>query len=102
MLSLRDHSAASQLSLIGAHQGSAEGRELERCRTITPEQLASDEACRRAWEVHRQHFLGLDHEAGTASTTKVPTPPSQPSKPLPENKNRVEADRSATLAPRRD
>jgi conjugative transfer region protein TrbK len=102
LLSLRDHSATSPLSLIGAHQGSAEGRELERCRTITPEELASDQACRRAWAELRQRFLGLDHEAGKASTTKVPPPPSQPSETPPENTNRANARRPTIPAPQED
>ena len=33
--------------------------ELARCRTITPEDLDTDTACRAAWAKHRRRFLGL-------------------------------------------
>lgn len=31
--------------------------ELERCRTITPEELASDTACQAAWAENRRRFF---------------------------------------------
>lgn len=33
--------------------------ELVRCRSITPEDLETDTACRTAWAEHRRRFLGL-------------------------------------------
>ena len=33
--------------------------ELARCRTMTPEDLDTDTACRAAWAEHRRRFLGL-------------------------------------------
>ncbi|KCZ51262.1 putative entry exclusion protein TrbK-alt [Hyphomonas pacifica] len=33
--------------------------ELVRCRSITPEDLDTDTACRAAWAEHRRRFLGL-------------------------------------------
>jgi conjugative transfer region protein TrbK len=102
VLTLRDYLTARELALIEPHQVSTAGRELERCRIITPEQLASDHACRRAWAEHRQRFFGLHNDAGKTSTTKVPTPPSLPSEPSPEIKNRAGADLSTDPTPRLD
>lgn len=33
--------------------------ELSRCRTVTPEELETDTACRAAWAEQRRRFLGL-------------------------------------------
>lgn len=39
---------------------------LEQCRDITPEDYATDEACRAAWEQARRQFFGLPSDpAGT-------------------------------------
>ena len=100
--SLSDDSVSNQSSLAGAHPAGASFGELKRCRTITPEQLASDEACRRAWVDHRRRFFGLDHEAGKASTKDVPTPPSQLSETPPENTNPVNAGRPTLSPPQKD
>ena len=79
MGSLRDISVASEPFLIAREQASLDGRELARCRTITPEQRPLDEACRRIRADNRRRFFGLDHEVGKASITSTPTTPSQPS-----------------------
>jgi conjugative transfer region protein TrbK len=34
------------------------GAELERCRNVTPEQVAELQACRLIWAENRHHFLG--------------------------------------------
>ena len=36
--------------------------ELARCRTMTPEDLDTDTACRAAWAEHRRRFLGLPND----------------------------------------
>lgn len=38
--------------------------ELERCRTITPEELAADTACQAAWSENRRRFFTPAREAG--------------------------------------
>ena len=37
--------------------------ELERCRTITPEDLATDTACQAAWTENRRRFFAPSHAA---------------------------------------
>ena len=37
--------------------------ELERCRTITPEALATDTACQAAWAQNRRRFFAPSHPA---------------------------------------
>lgn len=87
--SLRDISVASEQSLIATEQASLDGRELARCRSIAPEQLPFDEACRRVWADNRRRFLGLDQEVGKAATTSTPTTPSQ----QPSGDTRVDSNR---------
>lgn len=39
---------------------------LEQCRSLTPEDYATDEACRAAWDQSRRRFFGLPSDmAGT-------------------------------------
>ena len=38
--------------------------ELERCRTITPKELAADAACQAAWAEIRQRFFGPSRQTG--------------------------------------
>lgn len=87
--SLRDISVPSERSLIATEQASVDGRELARCRSITPEQLPFDEACRRVWEDNRRRFLGLDQEVGKAATTSTRTTPSE----QPSGDTRVDSNR---------
>ena len=37
--------------------------ELERCRTITPEDLATDTACQAVWAENRRRFFAPSHAA---------------------------------------
>jgi conjugative transfer region protein TrbK len=83
VFSVREYSAVRSPSLIAAHDKNAEGLELEHCRTITPEQYASDDACRRSWAEQRRRFFGLNREGSKTSITNVPTSPSQSSEPTP-------------------
>lgn len=50
----------------------APSTDLTRCRTITPDDIAALEACRRIWAENRQNFF---------RTTKSPLPLSAPSSP---------------------
>ena len=90
VFSVREYSAGLS-SLIAAQDRSADDRELERCRTITPEQYASDDACRRTSAEQRQRFFGPDQHRSKASTTNVPTSPSQSSEPATETTNKPDA-----------
>lgn len=38
--------------------------ELERCRTITPEDLETDTTCQAAWAENRRRFFAAGREAG--------------------------------------
>lgn len=100
VFSVREYSAGLS-SLIAAQDRSTDDRELEPCRTITPEQYVLDHACRRAWAEQRQRFFGLDQHRNKASTTTVPTSPSQSSKPATETTNKPDA-LHPTFVPRRD
>lgn len=42
--------------------------ELARCRTITPEQNAADDACRRAWAESRRRFFAPSSSRSDAGT----------------------------------
>ena len=98
VFSVREYSA-SLPSLITVRDKGTDGQELEHCRTITPEQYASDDACRRAWAEQRQRFFRRDHQGSKVSIPSVPAPPS--SEPAPETKNKIKA-LHPTLAPRKD
>jgi conjugative transfer region protein TrbK len=97
VFSVREYSAGLS-SLIEAHDRSTDDRELERCRTITPEQYALDDGCRRAWAEQRQRFFGLDQHASKTSITTVPTSPSSDSATEATNKPGT----PQTFGPRRD
>jgi conjugative transfer region protein TrbK len=98
--SLSDESVSNPVSLATAHPVDALSRELERCRTITPEQLGSDEACQRAWAKNRRHFFALDHDLAKPLAKSTPTSPSQPSATSPENNNQADSGRPTTPKPR--
>lgn len=100
VFSVREYSAVNSPSLIAADDQSAEGRELERCRTITPEQYASDDACRRAWAEQRQRFFGLDQQGSKAAITNVPTSPSL--EPATETKSKLNAPHPTAPPPQKD
>ena len=54
--------------------------ELARCRTITPEQNAADDTCRRAWAESRRRFFApssLHSDAGTNAPVATGTVKSQ-------------------------
>ena len=96
VFSVREYSTASSPSLIAMHDGN---QELERCRTIAPEQYASDDACRRTWAEQRRHFFGLDRDSKPA-ITNVPTPPSPSSEPPTETTNKPNTPHPTLAAPK--
>jgi len=60
---------ATVLMPLGRSEADALVSELARCRTITPDDTAVLEACRRIWAENRQHFF---------LSTKSPSPPAAP------------------------
>ena len=58
---------AAVLMPLGRGEADAHASELARCRTITPDDAAGLEACRRIWAENRQHFF---------LSTKSPQPPA--------------------------
>jgi conjugative transfer region protein TrbK len=100
VFSVREYSAVSSPALIAVHDRSAEGQQLEHCRTITPELYASDDACRWVWAEQRRRFLGLDQQGTNAPITNVPTPPSQSSEPPTETTNKLNASHPTLAAPK--
>jgi conjugative transfer region protein TrbK len=97
---LSDGSVSNPASLATAHPADALSRELERCRTITPEQLASDDACQRAWAKNRRRFFALDNHPPEPSAKNIPASPSQPSATSPENNNQIDLGHPSTPKPR--
>ena len=57
--------------------------ELARCRTVTSDDTASLDACRRIWAENRQHFL-----VSTKSPQLPPPAPNAPAGPM-KNQERV-------------
>jgi conjugative transfer region protein TrbK len=58
--------------------------ELARCRTITPEQNAADDTCRRAWAESPRRFFApssLHPDAGTSAPVAAPPVKSQDRRP---------------------
>ena len=60
---------AAVLSPLERGDGDALVSERARCRTITPDDTAVLESCRRIWAENRQHFF---------LSTKLPPPPAAP------------------------
>jgi conjugative transfer region protein TrbK len=48
---------ATVVASMGAGEADAVVRELARCRTITPDDTAGLDACRRIWAENRRHFF---------------------------------------------
>ena len=48
---------ATVVAPMGAGEADAVVRELTRCRTVTPDDTAGLDACRRTWAENRQHFF---------------------------------------------
>lgn len=97
---LSDGSVSNPISLAIAHPADTLPRELERCLTITPEQLASDDACQRAWAKNRRHFFALDNHPPEPSAKNIPASPSRPSATSPENNSQIDVGRPTTPEPR--
>lgn len=58
--------------------------ELARCRTITPEQNAADDSCRRAWaESRRRFFAPSSSRSNTMTNDPAATAPSKDQDRLP-------------------
>jgi conjugative transfer region protein TrbK len=53
--------------------------ELERCRTVTSEQVANIQECRRVWMENRRRFLGQSKAAGAPSVDAQPSTPTSSS-----------------------
>jgi len=95
VFSVREYSTASPSSWIAAHD---RNQELVHCRTVTPEQYASDDACRRAWAEQRRRFFGLDRNKPVI--TNVPTSPSPLSEPPTETTNKRHAPHPTLARPK--
>ncbi|MFY9953856.1 putative entry exclusion protein TrbK-alt [Bradyrhizobium sp.] len=65
----RSREDATVLTPLERGEADALVSELARCRTITPDDTAVLEACRRIWAENRQHFF---------LSTKSPPPPAAP------------------------
>jgi conjugative transfer region protein TrbK len=60
-------------------------RELRRCQSLKPEQLADDEACGRAWAESRRRFLApgdRESEPSVTAPAGTPQPSMSPTKDL--------------------
>ena len=72
-----------------AERGEADAvvTELARCRTITPDDTAGLDACRRIWAVNRQHFFV------STESPQLPAPPApnEPGAPM-KSQERVPAN----------
>ena len=99
VFSVREYSAVSSPSLIAAPDRDAESQAVKHCRTISPEQYASEDACRRVWAEQRRRFFGLDRQGSKASITKVPTSPSPSWEPSTEATNKQHARHPTPAAP---
>jgi conjugative transfer region protein TrbK len=71
------------LAPFGPGEADALVTELARCRTVTPDDAAVLEACRRTWAENRQHFF--------ASTTsrQLPDPPANAPAGLMKSQDRI-------------
>lgn len=56
--------------------------ELERCRTVTSEQMANIQECRRVWMENRRRFLGQSRAAGAPFVDAQPSTPTSSSAQL--------------------
>jgi len=61
---------AAVLAPVGRGEADALVGELSRCRTITPDDIAALDACRRIWAENRQHFFV------STKSPQLPAPPA--------------------------
>jgi conjugative transfer region protein TrbK len=61
---------AAVLAPVARGEADAVVRELARCRTITPDDTADLDACRRIWAENRQHFFL------STKSPQLPAPPA--------------------------
>ena len=64
------------------------GGELERCRKVTPEQVAQLQECRLIWAENRRRFLGSKKTPAVTSADAQPASPT-PSLVQPKNLDRL-------------
>jgi conjugative transfer region protein TrbK len=57
--------------------------ELARCRTISPEQNAADDSCRRAWAESRRRFFAPSSPRAATADDPTTAPPSKDQSRLP-------------------
>jgi conjugative transfer region protein TrbK len=67
------------LTPLGQGEADALVSELARCRTITPDDAAVLEACRRIWAENRQHFFAST-KSPQPTTTSAPNASTRPVK----------------------
>ena len=70
---------AAVLTTLGRSEADALVSELARCRTITPDDTAVLEACRRIWAENRQHFF-LSTKSPQLPAALVSGAPAMPAK----------------------
>jgi conjugative transfer region protein TrbK len=75
-------------------------RELARCRTVTPEEVAAGESCRRAWAENRRRFLAPSKSVDEPSVPVAPTSTSQPTTST-KDQSRLGEGRASTAPGRR-
>ncbi|WP_442894398.1 putative entry exclusion protein TrbK-alt [Bradyrhizobium sp. AZCC 1708] len=73
--------------------------ELDRCRTVTPEQVADIQECRRVWAENRRRFLGQRKASGAPSVDGQPSTLTS-SSAQPKDPGRVLQDRPASATPK--
>ena len=73
--------------------------ELERCRTVTSEQVADIQECRRVWAESRRRFLGQRKAPGAPSVDAQPSTPTS-SSAQPKDRGHVLGDRPPSATPK--
>jgi conjugative transfer region protein TrbK len=100
-IQLRGDSDAQPARSSASRVTSPLGGELERCRKVTPEQVAEFQECRLVWAENRRRFLGSKKTPGVASADARPGSPT-PSMAQPKHPDRLPQGWPPVATPERE
>ncbi|WP_249814873.1 putative entry exclusion protein TrbK-alt [Bradyrhizobium barranii] len=86
-IQLRGDGDGTASNSAGPQSTSALASSLARCRTVTPEQTATYDDCRRGWAENRRRFFGQKGSATAPAGSDAL--PSQPSELSPKDQSRM-------------
>jgi conjugative transfer region protein TrbK len=89
----------SQPSPIASEENHPLAPKLESCLTVTPDQTATFEYCRRVWSENRRRFFGSQKKPPASRTAAGRANEQRPAEPAPKDQSRLPQGYPSIAAP---